>query len=303
MSSISYRSLFVLSGLISIAGCAVSLSGQIVYPESAFWISIEGQKIDTSTLYVTKEQANRALRMRQPLSAGQKYSTSDIEQVAQSIWCDNIKQVLVAHAQQAILARFGVVVSKDEVLNEFRRESMRTNYKSRAELHDARATALQLAFSDVLRKEKSAEQSWENRLKDKGIPLNAWLKYVATLTTEEDRSYLVSTERQVAAAYRQTTPWNGFSDLVALRKLEVLIDQDIARNDMKFAQYLKETHASELRDGKVIQLRPDGDAQLRYIKQVRSEWWDRQYASLIVLSSDPQLGKSCGINWLAIREN
>lgn len=108
-------------------------------------------------------------------------------------------------------------------------------------------------------------------------------------------------ERQMAAAYRQTTPWDGYSDVISFRKLEALRDEEISRSDKKFAEYVKATHASELRDGKDVRLPYDATVQMKYIQQERSRWWTRQYGSIAVVSSEPQLGKSCDIDWLAAR--
>lgn len=290
---INYLSAVVVLGAL----CPCASIAQVVYPSSGFWVSINGQELETKTLAITRDDAIRNLRVNRRAGDSQNYSKSEIEESAHSLWCQDIKKVIGSRVQQIVQARLGVTVSDDEVRSHFHREAERMDAKGMAQIHETRANALQLAFADILAG-VLPDQAWEARLRGIGFPLSAWTRYATTITTEEDRRNLIHAERQVAAAYRQSVPWDGFAELVALRKLEGFIDQELSRDDPAFASYLEQTRASDLRVGNVLRLGVDGAAKLDYLRRQRAQWWERQYASLTVLSSDTELGHSCGISWL-----
>lgn len=291
----------ILVAVVATALVCVPVGAQVLDPPAGFWVSVDGVRRDLKRSTITRERIVAKREVEQRHAANSAEEQAQVDREAHALWCENLRADFESLAKEKQIRRFGLTVSKEEMVEAWGEVRQKAQDDGTVKYFEERAKVLELAFADVYDRKLKPEDVWAQRLKPLNFPEVAWRSYLQQGQTPEGRRNLVARDLAVVQNYQLKTPPQVLEINLLFLKLPRAVDDQIALEDPRFAEYLREVRAVEKRTRWSSSVRLKGSGKIEYMDLARARWWEARYREQIILSSDPDLAKTCKIEWMAQR--
>lgn len=202
----------------------------------------------------------------------------DLEMIRDEIERNNLAQRIYEIVRSRLIRRFGITVDEREVQYMWR-QAMRNGGLHQEDLAEERRASLERildALKDVVVHGRAAEVVYEEKLKDM-MSLKEWLLRVKY---EGKKEIIEKMEELLRRANLGQTDLSLFREILLKRKLDVIIDRELARQDPKVGQELSLAGARVGATGGWVGVSD-------YVKERRRLWWQERYREAAIEIMDP----------------
>jgi hypothetical protein len=251
------------------------------HPEDSRIAHVYGEEIRYSDIKVPYSSAVKRFESENGRSPSGPEDEAAVEQIRRESETSNLRKRIESAIRDAEAARLGVAVSQEEISERIDRLLASRDSNVVVDRRNQKLQRLLNALNEVYNNGADPNDVYERKLKE-FYSTDEWLAAQRQFRDENARHVL---EQSIVGATRETleSDVGSLRSLLLAEKLDKAIDQEIAREDDEYDQYLAATSKKHGDDGF---RRPD--RSFEWMK--RQEWWESRHAAANVEILDPRFG-------------
>lgn len=208
--------------------------------------------------------------------------------------CKGLHAALEGVVAADVKARFGIVVSEDDVTVKVREYTATHDLKADMENRIKHARMILQAVAEVRELGADPLTVYRTRLAPQGVSEVVWRANLSTARTAEGRAILAAPLALNIDMMRDGVRTLAKST-IEMEKANAVVDREISSVDETFRRYLDNWNRSRRPSprGGIETTIPT--SEFTYLRTAREEWWAARRAELPIVLDDPGLADRCAI--------